>query len=40
MAEIIDGKMISSQIKEEVKQGAARLKESGTTVPLAVIQVG
>ncbi len=40
MAEISDGKMISSQIKEEVKQGAARLKEAGTTVTLAVIQVG
>lgn len=40
MAEIIDGKKISAQIKEEVKQGAARLREAGITVTLAVIQVG
>lgn len=40
MAEIIDGKKISAQIKEEVKQEAARLAAEGVTVTLAVIQVG
>ncbi len=40
MAEIIDGKKISAQIKEEVKQDAERLLKEGVTVTLAVIQVG
>lgn len=40
MAVIIDGKTISLQIKEELKQKAADLREQGTTVTLAVIQVG
>lgn len=40
MAKIIDGKMISAQIKEEVKQKATELAASGVTVTLAVIQVG
>ena len=40
MAQIIDGKVISAQIKEEVKQRAAELAAQGTTVTLAVIQVG
>lgn len=40
MAEIIDGKKISAQIKEEVKKKAEALKENGITVTLAVIQVG
>ncbi|MDE7326459.1 MAG: bifunctional methylenetetrahydrofolate dehydrogenase/methenyltetrahydrofolate cyclohydrolase FolD [Lachnospiraceae bacterium] len=40
MAEIIDGKKISAQIKEEVKEEAAKLKKDGITVTLAVIQVG
>ena len=40
MAEIIDGKAISAQIKEEVKQRAAELAAEGITVTLAVIQVG
>ena len=40
MAEIIDGKKISAQIKEEVKQEAERLLKEGVTVTLAVIQVG
>lgn len=40
MAKIIDGKAISLQIKEEVKQKAAQLKEQGIEVNLAVIQVG
>ncbi|MCM1045449.1 MAG: bifunctional methylenetetrahydrofolate dehydrogenase/methenyltetrahydrofolate cyclohydrolase FolD [Candidatus Gastranaerophilales bacterium] len=40
MAQIIDGKVISAQIKEELKERVARLKEQGTEVTLAVIQVG
>lgn len=40
MAQIIDGKAISTQIKEELKVKAARLKEEGKEVTLAVIQVG
>jgi len=40
MAQIIDGKVISAQIKEEVKQKVSELKEQGTEVTLAVIQVG
>lgn len=40
MAQVIDGKAISAQIKEELKQEVARLKEQGTEVTLAVIQVG
>ncbi len=40
MAQIIDGKVISAQMKEEVKQRAAKLAAQGTTVTLAVIQVG
>ncbi|MCR5477127.1 MAG: bifunctional methylenetetrahydrofolate dehydrogenase/methenyltetrahydrofolate cyclohydrolase FolD [Lachnospiraceae bacterium] len=40
MAQIIDGKAISAQIKEEVRQRAEKLKERGITVTLAVIQVG
>lgn len=40
MAEIIDGKKISAQFKEEVKQEAERLLKEGVTVTLAVIQVG
>lgn len=40
MAEIIDGKKISAQIKEEVKQETAKLAAEGITVTLAVIQVG
>lgn len=40
MAEIIDGKKISAQIKEEVKQEVERLLKEGVTVTLAVIQVG
>lgn len=40
MAKIIDGKAISSQIKEELKVKAANLKEEGKNVTLAVIQVG
>lgn len=40
MAAIIDGKTISLQIKDELKQKAADLKEQGINVTLAVIQVG
>ena len=40
MALRIDGKMISAQIKDELKEKVAKLKEEGKTVTLAVIQVG
>ena len=40
MAELIDGKLISSQIKDECKKKVAKLKEQGIQVTLAVIQVG
>ena len=40
MAELIDGKLISSQIKDECKEKVASLKEKGIEVTLAVIQVG
>ena len=40
MAEIIDGKKISQDIKDEVKDKVATLKEDGIEVTLAVILVG
>lgn len=40
MARLIDGKAISLQIKNELKEKAAALKENGISVTLAVIQVG
>ncbi|MBQ8598350.1 MAG: bifunctional methylenetetrahydrofolate dehydrogenase/methenyltetrahydrofolate cyclohydrolase FolD [Lachnospiraceae bacterium] len=40
MAMIIDGKAISLQIKDELKEKAAKMKAEGTEVTLAVIQVG
>ncbi len=40
MTQIIDGKLISSQIKDELKEKVATLKENGKSVCLAVIQVG
>ena len=40
MAKIIDGKKISQQIKDELKEKVAKLKEQGKTGALAVIQVG
>ena len=40
MSQIIDGKAISAQIKDELKEKVARMKEQGTQVCLAVIQVG
>ena len=40
MPQIIDGKQIAMQIKEELKERVARLKQEGKSVCLAVIQVG
>ena len=40
MAKIIDGKMISQQIKDELKEKVERLKKQGKAGALAVIQVG
>lgn len=40
MTTIIDGKKISQEIKDEVKEKVAQLKEKGVSVCLAVIQVG
>lgn len=40
MAKRIDGKLISAQIKDELKEKVAALKEKGTQITLAVIQVG
>ena len=40
MAKIIDGKKISTQIKDELKEKVKELKDTGTEVCLAVIQVG
>lgn len=40
MAKIIDGKAISKQIKDELKEKASELKANGISVTLAVIQVG
>lgn len=40
MAQIIDGKKISAEIKEELKEQAAQLKAAGVEGTLAVIQVG
>lgn len=40
MAQIIDGKLISTQIKDELKIEVAQLKEKGIVPCLAVIQVG
>lgn len=40
MARLIDGKLISKQIKDELKKEAAQLKEQGIVPCLAVIQVG
>lgn len=39
-AQIIDGKLISGQIKDELKEKTALLKEEGIEVTLAVILVG
>jgi methylenetetrahydrofolate dehydrogenase (NADP+)/methenyltetrahydrofolate cyclohydrolase len=40
MAKRIDGKRIAEQIKDECRDRVARLKEEGTELTLAVIQVG
>lgn len=40
MYQIIDGKKISQEIKDELKEKAARMKEEGKSRCLAVIQVG
>ena len=40
MAQIIDGKLISTQVKDELRQEALILKEKGIEASLAVIQVG
>lgn len=40
MAELIDGKRISQEIKDELKEKVAALKAKGKTGALAVIQVG
>lgn len=38
--QIIDGKKISGEIKDEVRDNIARLKEQGVELTLAVVQVG
>ncbi len=40
MAKLIDGKKISGEIKDELKEKVAQLKKKGVEVTLAVIQVG
>ena len=40
MAQIIDGKAISAQIKEELKEKVSAMKKNGKSLCLAVIQVG
>ena len=40
MAKIIDGKMISTMIKDECKERVAAYKAEGKEICLAVIQVG
>lgn len=40
MAKIIDGKAISSAIKDELKEKVAEYKKQGTEITLAVIKVG
>ena len=40
MAKIIDGKKISQEIKDELKEKTGQLKQEGISVCLAVIQVG
>ena len=40
MAELIDGKKISTELKDEVKEKVAALKSKGVDVTLAVILVG
>ena len=40
MTQIIDGKVISAQIKDELKQRVSDMKAQGKEITLAVIQVG
>ncbi|MBQ8147586.1 MAG: bifunctional methylenetetrahydrofolate dehydrogenase/methenyltetrahydrofolate cyclohydrolase FolD [Lachnospiraceae bacterium] len=40
MAQLIDGKKISKDIKDELKEQVAQYKEQGVEIALAVIQVG
>ena len=40
MAMIIDGKKISTQIKDELKEKVEKYKKNGVNICLAVIQVG
>lgn len=40
MYKLIDGKVISKQIKDELKEKVAGLKAEGVEICLAVIQVG
>lgn len=40
MAQLIDGKLISQQIKDELKEEVAQFKAEGIDIYLAVIQVG
>ena len=40
MTQIIDGKAISAQIKDELKEKVSNMKKDGITLCLAVIQVG
>ncbi len=40
MTQLIDGKKISKEIKDELKQEVGRLKEEGKQICLAVVQVG
>ncbi len=40
MAQIIDGKRISAEIKDELKAKTAELKQQGIEITLAVVQVG
>lgn len=40
MAKIIDGKRISTEIKDELKEKVAKRKAEGVSIALAVIQVG
>jgi methylenetetrahydrofolate dehydrogenase (NADP+)/methenyltetrahydrofolate cyclohydrolase len=40
MTQIIDGKKISTELKEELKEKVAKYKEEGIDITLAVIQVG
>lgn len=40
MAKIIDGKLISKQIKDELKEKVSEYKKKGVEITLAVIQVG